>query len=171
MGSLFLFSYVPTSKPTTLEMKESEEIYTLTPSRWVPHQTANAKNEESMIDWQGNIIEKRYQQQLILSDIDENTAMASSVQVGSIEVKARDLVMETVDKDSEKPHPCCYQHVPCASDQVSSVLASVSTILNDHILYERMAERASLGKFQASIGSTNVMSSEYIFDEEEKRRN
>ena len=87
--------------------------------------------------------------------------MASSVQVGSIEVKARDLVMETVDKDSEKPHPCCYQHVPCASDQVSSVLASVSTILNDHILYERMAERASLGKFQASIGSTNVMSSEY----------
>jgi hypothetical protein len=162
-----VFSYFPTSKPTALEMTESEEIYMLTPSRWDPHQTAYAKNEENMIDWKGNMIEKSYRQQLILSEIDEDTAMASSVQIGSIEVKAIDLVMETVEEDSEKPHPC-YQHVPCAADQVSSVLASVSTLLDDQILYEWMAERASLGKFQASIGSTNVTDSEYILDEEEK---
>jgi hypothetical protein len=94
--------------------------------------------------------------------------MATSVQIGSIEVKAIDLVMETVDEDSEKPHPC-YEHVPRAADQVSIILASVSTILNEQNLYERMTERANLGKFQASIGSTNVTDSEYLADEEERQ--
>jgi hypothetical protein len=126
-----VFSYFPTSKPTELEMMESEEVYMLNPSRWDPHQP------------------------------ETDTGMAALVRIGSIEVKAIDLVMETVDEDSEKPHPC-YEHVPCAADQVSSILASVSTILQEQILYERMAERANLGKCQATIGSTNVTDGELM---------
>jgi hypothetical protein len=158
-----VFSYFPTSMPTAQEMTESEEIYALTPSRWDPHQTAYASNEDNMLDWEGNIIDKKDRQQLLLSDIQEDTFMAASIQIGSIETKAIDTVMEsTVEDDIERPHPC-YQHVPQEADQVSSILASISPILNDQTLYDRMAERANLGKFQASIGSTNVTNNEYLF--------
>jgi hypothetical protein len=49
---------------------------------------------------------------------------------------------------------------------VSSVLAGISPTLNDQTLYEKMAEQANLGKFQASIGSTNVTNNQYLFDDE-----
>jgi hypothetical protein len=134
-----VFSYFPTSKPMALEMTESEDVYMLTPSRWDPHQIAYAENEDNMLDWEGNIIDKRHCQQIILSDIEEDTAMAVSVYIGSIEVKEIDRVMETVAKDSDRPHPS-YKHVPRKADQVSSILASVSPILNDQTLCDRMVE-------------------------------
>jgi hypothetical protein len=158
-----VFSYFPTSKPTELEMMESEEVYMLTPSRWDPHQSAYGENEENMLDWEGNMVERRDRKQILLSDIEGDDGMAASVQIGSIEVKAIDLVMETMDEEYEQPHPC-YEHVPREADQVSSILASVSPILNDQTLYSRMAERANLGKFQASIGSTNVTNNEYLVE-------
>ena len=34
------------------------EIYTLTPMRWNPHTDAYTQNEESIIDWEGNIKDK-----------------------------------------------------------------------------------------------------------------
>ena len=34
------------------------EIYTLTPMRWSPHTDAYTQNEESIIDWEGNIKDK-----------------------------------------------------------------------------------------------------------------
>ena len=36
------------------------EIYTLTPTRWNPHTDAYALNEESIIDWEGNIRERNH---------------------------------------------------------------------------------------------------------------
>jgi hypothetical protein len=51
-----MFSYFPTSKPTSLLMKETEDIYLLTPSRWNPHDASYATNKENMLDWEGNMI-------------------------------------------------------------------------------------------------------------------
>jgi hypothetical protein len=158
-----VFSYFPTSQPTELEMMESEEVYMLTPSKWDPHQSAYAEIEESMLDWEGNMVERRDRKQILLSDIEEDEAMAASVQIGAIEIKAIDLVMETMNEEWQHAHPC-YEHVPQEADQISSILASVSPILNDQTLYSRMAERANLGKFQASIGSTNVTDNEYLVE-------
>ena len=50
-----VFSYFPTSKPTTDEMNGNDEIYMLTPARWNPHCDSYARNEESMLDWSGNM--------------------------------------------------------------------------------------------------------------------
>jgi hypothetical protein len=158
-----VFSYFPTSQPTELEMMESEEVYLLTPSRWDPHQSAYAENEENMLDWEGNMVERKDRKQILLSDIEGDEAMAASVQVGSIEVKAIDLLMETMNEELQHPHPC-YEPVPQEADQISSILASVSPILNDQTLYSRMAERANLGRFQASIGSTNATDSAYLVE-------
>jgi hypothetical protein len=90
-------SYFQTSRPTELEMTETEEVYMLTPSRWDPHQSSYATNEENMLDWEGNMIERRERQQLLLSDIEESHAMAALVSIGSTEADNIDLVMDSFD--------------------------------------------------------------------------
>jgi hypothetical protein len=52
--------------------------------------------------------------------------------------------------------------VPRAAGQVFSVLATIDPILNDKTLWERLQARAELGKFQASIGSTDLANNEYL---------
>ena len=42
---LGVFSYFPTSKPTSEDMKDSEEVYLLTTSIWNPHDKAHSLNE------------------------------------------------------------------------------------------------------------------------------
>ena len=54
-----VFSYLPTTKPTADMLNSCEEVYLLTPTRWDPHNTAYASNEEGMLDWQGNLKEVR----------------------------------------------------------------------------------------------------------------
>ena len=59
-----VFSYFVTRKPdieSVVDMDEpsiyAKEIYTLTPTKWNPHTDAYALNNESIIDWEGNIKE------------------------------------------------------------------------------------------------------------------
>ena len=101
-----IFSYFQTSKPLAQDMVGCDEVYMLTPSRWDPHQDSYAANESSMLDWEGNIIDPNERQQILLSSIQEDVTMAASVSIGSIEVRAIDIVMErSPDKGYEKPHP------------------------------------------------------------------
>ena len=60
-----VFSYFITRKPElekVMDMDEpsmyAKEIYKLTPTRWNPHTDAYALNEDSIVDWEGNIKEK-----------------------------------------------------------------------------------------------------------------
>ena len=52
-------TYFPTSKPTTQELEEPEDVYVLTPTTWNPHSDAYVINEESMLDWEGNMKHER----------------------------------------------------------------------------------------------------------------
>jgi hypothetical protein len=81
-----MFSYFPTSKPTTEMMKATEDIYLLMPSRWNPHCDVFAANEENMLDWEGNMIEKKDRTQILLSEISEDTgAMSTVIRISSAE--------------------------------------------------------------------------------------
>jgi hypothetical protein len=161
-----VFSYFPTSKPTAQDMNESDQVYMITPSRWDPHQSAYAENEENILDWEGNVIEARDRQHVLLSEIVPDTAMAASVQISSTEMAAVDRVMEIPsDEDSDSPRPM-YRPIPRAADQVSGILAGISPCLDDQTLYAKMAARANLGKFKSAIGSTNATDSTYLMDDD-----
>lgn len=160
------FSYFPTSKPTATLMKESEEVYMLTPSRWNPHCDSYATNEENMLDWEGNMVEKRDREQIILSEIQEDAVLSASVQVSSIESKTIDTVLverSELENKGKRPEPC-YQHVPAEADQVSSVLAEVSPLLNDRVLYDRMKVQSDIGMFKTAIGSTNATDNKFLVE-------
>jgi hypothetical protein len=161
-----VFSYFVTSKPTAKQMMEAEDVCMLTPSRMNPHCDAHATNEENMLDWEGKMMQQKDRVQILLSDVQEDVALAASVQVSSTEAKAIDNVL---DGDSatynEEAHPC-WKPVPRAADKISSMLASVSPALDDQTLYGGLAERAKLGKFKASIGSTSALGGEHLTDDD-----
>ena len=93
--------------------------------------------------------------------------MTASVQVSSAKARTIDTVLEgnAASHDEKAAHPC-WRPIPIAADKVSSILASVSPILDDQVLYRRLAVRADLAKFKASIGSTDVLGGEYLIDDD-----
>jgi hypothetical protein len=62
-GSLSLwgiFSYFPTHAPTNEQVDACDDVFLLTPNGiWNPHSDAYVKNEENMLDWEGNMVEKQ----------------------------------------------------------------------------------------------------------------
>ena len=58
----------------------------LTPTRWDPHSDAYAINEESMLDWEGNMKQKKDREaHVVLEEIPEDEAMVFSMSVGRVE--------------------------------------------------------------------------------------
>jgi hypothetical protein len=161
-----VFSYFSTSKPTITMMQESEEVYLLTPTNFNPHDDAYATNEESMMDWEGNMIEKQHRTQIILSEIEEDDSMRVSSVISSIESRTIDRVLDYNDVSEEEVVPT-YKHIPRAADEISSVLASVSPIFDDTTLYERLSARSEVGKFKVSIGSTDAPNTEYLVEDDD----
>ena len=166
LSSWGMFSYFVTSRPTAKQMMEAEDVCMLTPSSINPHCDAYATNEENMLDWEGNMAQGKDGVQILLSDVQEDVALAASVQVSSAEARAIDTVLEGNGAAyDEEAHPC-WKPVPRAADEVSSMLASVSPTFDDQTLHGRLAARAKLGKFKASIGSTNASGGEHLTDDD-----
>ena len=158
------FSYFPTCKPTATMMQTSDEIYMLTNDQFNPHDDSYAANEESMLDWEGNMVERKHRATILLSEVEEDEIMAASVQISSMESKAIDRALETSAHDEEIVRPC-YGTVPRAADEISSVLGAVSPIYDDMALYEGLSARLELGNFKAAIGSTYAPAKEYLVDD------
>jgi hypothetical protein len=159
-----VFSYFNMSKPLTEQMMDAEDVYLLTPSTMNPHSDAYATNEENMLDSEGNMVQRKNRVQILLSDIPEDAAVTASVEISSAEARTIDNVIggtNVASHDENAAHPC-WQPIPRAADEVSSILASVSPRLDDQVLYGRLAARADLGKFKASIGSTDMSGGEYL---------
>jgi hypothetical protein len=145
-------------------MQTSDEIYMLTNDQFNPHDDSYAANEESMLDWEGNMVEKKHRATILLSEVEENDIMAASVQISSMESKAIDRALATSAYDEEIVKPC-YGTVPRAADEISSVLGAVSPIYDDMALYEGLSARLELGNFKAAIGSTYAPDKEYLVDD------
>ena len=153
-----VFSYFPSRKPTRDEMLEAENVYLLTPTVWNPHSDAYANNEEAMVDSDGNIRESKDRtKELILAEVDEDSAMAATLQVSSVVNNAIDEVLTNSlstcidDNTISMFHP-----IPWDADETSGTLTNISCIYSDQIFVERLEERAEMGRFQMSIGATDV---------------
>ena len=57
---------------------------------------------------------------------------------------------------------------PREVDQVSTLLASISPNLDDALIYDSLRDRADMGKFKSSIGSTNGTTSQFLVDNDTK---
>ena len=100
-----VFSYFSTSKPTSEDMTDSEEVYLLTTRRWNPHDKEYSSKEESMIDWEGNLIDKKDRQYFLLSDIEEYATIAVTTKIFSIYMRAVETLIDAAHQYDERPMP------------------------------------------------------------------
>ena len=63
-----IFSYFPTTKPTSQMLEDTDDVFLLTPDgQWNPHSDVCPRNEETTMDLEGNMVEKKDRVQILLS--------------------------------------------------------------------------------------------------------
>ena len=159
-----IFSYFPTSKPTHADLLNPDEVYILSPATWNPHSNAYSTNEESMLDWEGNMQPKRDRQhQIVLDDVEEDINMVASLSSTSLEQEAVDIHLI---EDDEPFDEMGTSFILRPGDNVSCVLGSISNMLVDLDLSNCMSEKECDGRIAACISSTNALQLRYISDSE-----
>ena len=79
-----VFSYFPTSRPTEVDLKTVESIFTITPENWNPHSDMFQNNESCMLDWQGNLVDAKDRKTILLADVQEEKSMAAATSQSSM---------------------------------------------------------------------------------------
>ena len=134
-----IFSYFPTSKPTHDDLLNPNEVYILSPATWNLHSHAYSTNEESMLDWEGNMQQKRdHQHQIILDDVEDDINMVASLQTTQLEQEVIDVHLV---EDDELNEGMRMTTILGGADNISSTLGSISNTLVDHDLSRYMCER------------------------------
>ena len=159
-----IFSYFPTSKPTHDDLLNPNEVYILSPATWNPHSDAYSTNEESMLDWEGNIQPKKdCQHRIVLDDVEDDVNMVASLLITLLEQEAIDAHLVEDDKHYDGMRILT---IPRSADNISSTLGSISNTLVDQDLSWYMCEKEQDGQIAASIGSMNTLAWQYISDSE-----
>ena len=134
-----IFSYFSTSKPTHDDLLYPNEVYILSPATWNPHSNAYSTNEESMLDWEGNMQQKRdCQHWIILDNVEDDVNMVASLQITQLE---QEVIDAHLVEDDEQNEGMRMMTIPRVADNVSSTLGSISNTLVDHDLSRYMCER------------------------------
>ena len=134
-----IFSYFPTSKPTHDDLLSPTEVYILSPATWNPHSDAYSTNEESMLDWEGNMQQKRdCQHWIVLDDVEDDVNMVASLQITQLE---QEVIDAHLVEDGEQNEGMRMMTIPRVADHISSTLGSISNTLVDHDLGRYMCER------------------------------
>jgi hypothetical protein len=146
-----IFSYFPTSAPTNKEIEECDDVYLITPNGvWNPHSEAYSANEEGMLDWEGNMVERQHRKKILLSDIDDDKAMASAATISKVESRAIDQAI---------------QEQAFTSSVAGRSEASI--IYDQDRLCELLSERAHDSHFMMSVGSTNAWPLPHLIPDDE----
>ena len=106
-------------------MADSEEVYLLKTRRWNPHDKAYSLNEERMLYWEGNLIDKKDHHNFLLSETEEDATIAVTSKICSMEMRAVETLIDAAHKDVGIPRPV-FTPSPRDVDQMSTVLASIS---------------------------------------------
>lgn len=125
-----VFSCFTSTKPTKDDLEDPTDVYMLTPPNWNPHSTVYADNEESMLDWEGNLRQGRDRpMRVVIDKIPDSQHMVSSLHIGSVEREFVDTLMAPeLDSDDAQQMELSFGEALC--------------------------ERAADGDFMMSIGST-----------------
>ena len=128
-------------------MEEPEDVYVLTPTIWNPHSDAYVINEESMLEWEGNMKhEKFHEKRVVIEDIPSDDTMISSLALCDKE----QMVVSSyfVDQDED--------------------IKAVHGFEDEHQLYQALNMRNEHGQFAMNIGATSIFDPTYQDDDDSK---
>ena len=117
-----------------------------------------------MLDWEGNIQPKKDRQHRIaLDDVEDDVNMVASLLITPLEQEAIDTHLVEDNKQYDEMR---ISFPPRLADNISCTLGSISNPLVDLDLSGYMCEKEHDGHIAASIGSMNILASQYISDSE-----
>ena len=159
-----IFSYFPTRSPTVQDLIDFEDhLLALTPEgHWNPHSDSYARNEENMLDWEGNIIAPKDRAQIMLEDIPIDDGLVASMSISAVESQ---ICNDICDNSEALDHymPTNENDIPMEVDELNGQLYKVNPVLDPFSLGALLAERRHVGNFGASIGSTTGWDNEIPF--------
>ena len=120
-----------------------------------------------MLDWKGNLINKKNRQHFLLSDIEEDATIAVTSEIFSTEMREVETLIDAAHQYDDRPRPG-FTPSPREVDQVSTLMASISPTLENVLLYEYLQYRYEIGNFKSSIRSTNGTTSQFLVDNDTK---
>ena len=126
------------------------EIDTLTPMRWNPHTDAYTQNEESIVDWEGNIKEKsNCDIKIVLEEVGDE--YQSQYKVSSMEVKCVNEILKTQTQQDNNNHW-----------YLTHELLAISSVLCPRLLTSMIEEWLNLRSDAINIGTMNCYDSSYL---------
>ena len=134
-----IFSYFLTSKPTHVDLLNQSEVYILSLATWNPHSDAYSMNEESMLDWEGNMQPKKdCQHRIVVDNVEDDANMVASLSITPLEQEAIDIHLI---EDHDRLDEMGISYIPRPGDHVSSTLGSISNTLVDLDLSSHMCKK------------------------------
>ena len=133
-------------------LNNATEIYTLTPMRWNPHMDAYAQNEDSIIDWEGNIKDNDKSNRDI-KIVPENVGdeYQNEYKVSSVEVKCVDEILKArTQQDNNNNWYWAHE------------LSAISSVLCPHLLTLMIEEWLNLRSDAVNIGAMNGYDDKYL---------
>ena len=92
-----------------------------------------------MLNWEGNIIDKKYIHHFLLSAIEEDATISITSKFCSMEMQAVETLIYATHQDDRRPRPF-FTPSPRKVEYVSTVLASISPTLDNALLYEPLRD-------------------------------
>ena len=115
-----------------------------------------------MLDWQGELVDHKHRQKIVLTDVQEDVEIAAASFIGSIEADGISKLLDNQTSMNQEVMPS-FREVPPAANEIASVLSHINPTLDEYSLHSRLNERNSLGQFQIAIGSTCSGKDPYLF--------
>ena len=153
-----VFSYFPTSIPTDKQLEECDDVYLLTPNgRWNPNTSVYAENEANMLDWEGNMVDKKDRVEVLLDEVQEDKAMAAGAVISKLEAEAIDSNLEKVTLLYSGDH----------NDLIDGHVSS--SVCDPELLCAMLEAKSAESQFKSSIGATVASESKYILDDDQRK--
>ena len=166
-----IFSYFPCRCPTDLELNECNNVQLMTPdgSRWNPHSDVYARNEENMLDWEGQLVEKKDRVRILIEDIDVGSmdGNCNDMSISAVEVSLVDRNFDSCPVIGDRLGSNEEELVPACISEVSAVLCEVSPTLDPLNFADALIENATLGHISSAMGSTAPFLGDVLFDKDD----
>ena len=144
-----IFSYFPSRAPTNEEVNDDLPIIHLTPDSpdWNPNSEVYARNEESMIDWRGEIVERKHRKTDLIQEAD----------VSSLHTHMLVEPSELGTKENEAID-CHFWHAVVMGLEIGDLhedkyLSSMDSTVDPYSLVTNVNARLEYSKFGQSVGA------------------
>ena len=120
---------------------------------WNPHSDVYARNEEQMVDWEGNMVEPKYWPRILLDMIETDEPMVASLKVSRAEVALCDAMDKCSMHLGETVPTADWDRTPHKFSASDGHLHTINPVLDPECLAKRCLERWQVGNYSASVGS------------------